>query len=137
MVYSRKVEVATTATRQAVDITSRIAKAVSDSGVASGLVLVYTTHTTTGLFINECEGGLQKDVESVISKLVPPASGYRHDNVDDNAASHIQSVLLGTSLVLPVTDRRLDLGTWQSIFLAERDGPRSRTLVVKVIGERS
>jgi len=129
------VEVATTAAKQALDITSKVAKVVSDSSVRSGLALIFTMHTTTGLFVNERESGLQADVESALSKLVPANSGYLHDRVDDNAASHIQSVLLGPSLVVPVTDGRLDLGTWQSLFLAERDGPRQRTLVIKVIGE--
>ena len=135
MVYSSALEISTSATRQAVDITSRVAGLVKESGIADGLVLVFTTHTTTGLFMNEHEDGLQKDVEGVLGKLVPPGAGYLHDRVDDNAASHVQSVLLGSSLVLPVTDGRPDLGTWQSIFLAERDGPRRRTLVVKVIGD--
>lgn len=108
---------------------------VKQSGIANGLVVVFTTHTTTGLFLNEREGGLQKDFEGVLDRLVPPAAGYEHDRVDDNAASHIQSVILGSSLTVPVTDGRLDLGRWQSVLLAERDGPRRRTLAVKVIGD--
>lgn len=136
MVYSTTLEISTSAARQAVDVTSKVAAAVKQSGIAEGLALVFTTHTTTGLFINEREGGLEKDVESVLARLVPPAAGYLHDRVDDNAASHIQSVVLGTSLAVPVTAGRLDLGTWQHIFLAERDGPRSRTVVVKVMGDK-
>ncbi|HVP58493.1 MAG TPA: secondary thiamine-phosphate synthase enzyme YjbQ [bacterium] len=137
MVYSTTLEISTSAAEQAVDITSRVGGLVRESGIANGLVLVFTTHTTTGLFLNEHEGGLEKDVQGVLARLVPPRAGYLHDRVDDNAASHIQSVLLGPSLVLPVTDGRLDLGRWQNIFLAERDGPRRRTVVVKVMGERS
>ena len=117
------------------DVTARVAEVVKRSGVANGLAVVFTTHTTTGLFLNEHEGGLEDDFERVLAGLVPPAAGYRHDRVDDNAASHIQSALLGTSLALPVTDGELDLGVWQSVFLAERDGPRRRTLVVKVMGD--
>lgn len=137
MVYSRSLEISTTSARQAVDITSRLAKVVEDSGVSDGLALVFTQHTTTGLFINERESGLQADVESALQTLVPPNMPYRHDRIDDNAASHIQSVVLGASLAVPVTRGRLDLGTWQSVFLAERDGPRTRILVIKVIGEAS
>ena len=136
MVYSHNLEIATTASKQAVDITSRVAKVVSDSGIEEGIVVVFAKHTTTGLFINEREGGLQRDVEGVLAKLVPAASGYHHDGIDDNAASHIQSVLLGASLAVPIGGGELELGTWQSIFLAERDGPRTRTVAVKVIGER-
>ena len=136
MVYSARLEVSTSAARQAIDITSRLQGLVAQSGIAEGAALVFTSHTTTGLFVNEHEAGLQEDVESVLSQLVPRAARYVHDNVDDNAASHVQAVLLGASLVLPVTGAALDLGTWQRVFLAERDGPRRRTLVVKVIGDR-
>jgi secondary thiamine-phosphate synthase enzyme len=135
VVYSHRLEVSTTAASEAVDVTARVADAVKRSGVANGLAVVFTTHTTTGLFLNEHEGGLGEDFEAVLARLVPPGAGYRHDRVDRNAASHVQSALLGTSLTLPVTDGRLDLGTWQSVFLAERDGPRRRTLIVKVIGD--
>lgn len=136
MVHSSRIDVASTSSRQALDVTSRVAGVVSESGVADGLALVFTLHTTTGLFINERENGLGADIEGALQRLVPPNADYRHDRVDDNAASHIQSVMLGSSLAVPVTGGELDLGTWQRIFLAERDGPRTRTLVVKVIGER-
>jgi len=135
VVYSHRLEVSTRAASEAVDLTALVAEAVKRSGVANGLAVVFTTHTTTGLFLNEREGGLEEDLEAVLARLVPPGAGYQHDRVDDNAASHVQAALLGTSLTLPVTDGRLDLGTWQSVFLAERDGPRRRTLVVKVIGD--
>ena len=136
MVFSRKIEVSTSAPHEAVDVTSRIARVVEESGINEGMALIFTRHTTTGLFINEHENGLVTDVETVLAKIVPPRASYRHDRVDDNAASHIQSVVLGASLTIPVSGGELDLGTWQNIFLAERDGPRSRTLVVKVIGEK-
>jgi secondary thiamine-phosphate synthase enzyme len=135
LTHSGRIDVSTKASKQAVDVTSRVSAIVSDSGISSGVAVIFTLHTTTGLFINERESGLEADVESALAKMVPPNAAYRHDRVDDNAASHIQSVVLGTSLSVPVTDGGLELGTWQKIFLAERDGPRTRTLVVKVIGE--
>jgi secondary thiamine-phosphate synthase enzyme len=118
-----------------IDISADVAEAVASSGIAEGLVLVFTTHTTTGLYINEHEGGLVDDVESAFSRLVPQGAGYRHDRVDDNAASHIQSILMSPSLVIPVEKGKPVLGTWQAIFLAERDGPRSRTVKIKVMGD--
>ena len=118
------------------NITGEVAKAVSDSGVGDGLVLLFTNHTTTGLYINEPENGLVRDVESVLCRLVPVSGSYLHDRVDDNAASHIQSILLSPSLVVPVEGGRLSMGTWQSIFLAERDGPRTRTVTIRVLGEK-
>jgi secondary thiamine-phosphate synthase enzyme len=135
VVHSSTIEVATRKNRQLVDITSKVAQVVSDSGIANGMVLVFAAHTTTGLLINECESGLLQDVESVLAGLVPATVSYLHDRVDNNAASHIQSVLLSASLAVPVGGGRLSLGTWQSILLAERDGPRQRSLIVKVIGD--
>ncbi len=135
MVYSASLNVRSTKNRDMIDITGDVAEVVGSSGIADGLVLVFTTHTTTGLYINEHEGGLVDDVESVLSKLVPPRAGYRHDRVDDNAAGHIQSILMSPSLVIPVEGGRPVLGTWQALFLAERDGPRSRTVKIKVMGE--
>jgi secondary thiamine-phosphate synthase enzyme len=136
MVYSSVIKLETGKSAELVDITTQVERIVSESAVADGLALVYTVHTTTGLLINEKEAGLIKDIETVLGGLVPPSGSYLHDRVDDNSASHIQSVLLSTSLVLPVEGGRLSLGTWQSVFLAERDGPRRRTVLVKVVGDR-
>jgi secondary thiamine-phosphate synthase enzyme len=136
VVYSNTIEVATGKNKQLVDITAQVERTVSESGIADGLVLIFTVHTTTGLLVNERERGLIEDIESVLCKLVPSSGSYLHDRVDDNSASHIQSVLLSASLVLPVEDGRLVLGTWQSVFLAERDGPRRRRVLVKVVGDR-
>jgi secondary thiamine-phosphate synthase enzyme len=128
--------VATKGRHQTVDITSDVGEVVAASGIGSGIALIYTSHTTTGLYINEGESGLVKDVDDTLCRLVPPGAGYRHDSVDDNADSHIQSVVLSASLTVPVDGARLHLGTWQRIMLAERDGPRHRTLTVKVLGDR-
>jgi secondary thiamine-phosphate synthase enzyme len=135
MVYSTTLKVQTGKNKQLVDITADVGRVVSESGVGEGLVLVFTRHTTTGLYINERESGLVQDVESVLCKLVPVSGSYMHDRIDSNAASHIQSILLSPSLVVPVDSGGLSMGTWQSIFLAERDGPRTRTVTVTVIGE--
>jgi secondary thiamine-phosphate synthase enzyme len=135
MIYSASLSVRSTKNREMIDITGRVAEAVVSSGIADGLVLVFTTHTTTGLYINEHEGGLVDDVESVLCKLVPRKASYMHDRVDDNAAGHIQSILMSPSLVIPVEGGRPVLGTWQALFLAERDGPRPRTVKIKVIGD--
>jgi secondary thiamine-phosphate synthase enzyme len=135
MVYSTDIGVRSHKNREMIDITGDVARTVADSGISEGLALVFTTHTTTGLYVNEHEGGLVHDLEAVLTDLVPPGGGYRHDRVDDNAASHIQSILLSPSVVVPVEGGRLSLGTWQAIFMAERDGPRSRTVKVKIVGE--
>jgi secondary thiamine-phosphate synthase enzyme len=135
MVHTGTLQVSTGARRELVDITSRVAEVVEASGVGDGIVLVFTRHTTTGLCLNERESGLLKDVEDSLGRMVPEGKGYLHDRVDNNASSHIQSIVLGPSLTLPVLGGSLDLGTWQSILLAERDGPRRRTITVRVVGE--
>ena len=135
MVYAKTIEVVTRANKETIDITSQVEAVVAGSGIRDGLALVFTMHTTTGLYLNEGEGGLVADVEAVLCTLVPASSSYRHDRVDNNAASHIQSVLLSPSLTLPVAAGTLDLGTWQSVLFAERDGPRRRSVIVKIMGE--
>jgi secondary thiamine-phosphate synthase enzyme len=135
MVYSRTIEVVTHKNKEIIDISSGVEDVVAESGIGDGMVLVFTMHTTTGLYLNEREGGLVDDVERVLCGLVPDSGSYRHDRVDNNAASHIQSVLLAPSLTLPLAGGSLELGTWQSILFAERDGPRRRSVIVKVVGE--
>jgi len=115
-----------------IDITQEVQKIVDSSGIKEGAVLVFTRHTTTGLMINENEAGLIKDFENMLKKLVPP-NEYLHDRIDNNADAHLRSVLLNPSIVLPVLNKRVYLGTWQRIFFVELDGPRNRKVVVKIL----
>lgn len=117
-----------------VNITDIVIQAVRKSGVKDGLVNVFIPHTTVGLFINEDENGLKRDIGEVLSNLVPERAGYMHDEVDYNAHAHIKSIILSSSTTIPISDGRPMIGTWQSIFLAEFDGPRERRIIVKVIG---
>ncbi len=135
MTYSKRIEVKTSGKSDLVDITAEVELAVGESGIEEGIALVFTVHTTTGLFINEAESGLLDDIDKALDAAVPPRGSYLHNRVDNNAPSHIQSVLLGASLAIPVEGGGLLLGTWQNVFLAERDGPRRRTVHVKVVGE--
>jgi secondary thiamine-phosphate synthase enzyme len=135
VVYTRTIEVVTHKNKEITDISSEVGEVVAGSGISDGIVLVFTMHTTTGLYLNEREGGLVDDVEKVLCGLVPDKASYRHDRVDNNAASHIQSMLLSPSLTLPLAQGSLELGTWQSILFAERDGPRRRSVIVKVVGD--
>lgn len=135
MVYSKRIDVATSGKSDLVNISGEVEAAVRESGVKEGIALVFTVHTTTGLFINEDESGLLNDIEKALLATVPARGSYLHNRVDNNAPSHIQSIFLGASLTVPVENGALLLGTWQNIFLAERDGPRRRTVHVKVVGE--
>jgi len=116
------------------DIMREVEEAVRESGIKSGVAIIFTPHTTTGIFMNEDESGLKRDLEKVLERLIPERGGYMHDEVDYNAYAHLRSILLGASLIVPVENGGLMLGTWQSIFLAEFDGPRSRRVYVRVMG---
>lgn len=111
-----------------IDITSEVKEEVRISGVKEGICIISTRHTTAGIIINENESGLKEDILNLLNRLVPPGAGYRHDRIDNNADAHLKAVLLGASEVLPVVQGELELGTWQSIFFAEMDGPRHRTV---------
>ena len=127
------IEVKTRSRVEIVDITSQVQEEVNKSRVKDGIAVVYTKHTTTAIIVNENESGLMKDLLDLIGKLVPQGAGYRHDTIDNNADSHLRAVLLGNSVVVPVTDGRLELGTWQRILFVELDGPRTRRVVVRVV----
>ncbi len=116
-----------------VDITSEVEEEVRKSEIAQGICLISTRHTTAGIIINENEGGLKEDILDLLNKLVPTGAGYKHDRIDDNADSHLRTVLLGASEALPILEGKLELGTWQRIFFAEMDGPRSRTVNITLL----
>ena len=98
---------------------------------ATGVCTVFVRHTTAGVVINEAESGLVDDVERFVDE-VGPDRDWRHDRIDDNAGAHLRSMLLGRDVTVPVTDGSLDLGTWQSLLFVECDGPRRRTVDVRV-----
>ena len=125
-------EIRTSERVQFLDISSKVGELIS---IDNGIVLVYTPHTTTGIFINENEPNLLSDIKRKLEQLVPRGAGYKHDYQEGNADSHIKSCLIGNSVIIPVENGKLKLGTWQSVFFAEFDGPRRRRIIVREIGE--
>ncbi|MBE0447024.1 MAG: YjbQ family protein [Actinobacteria bacterium] len=117
------------------DITTEVASEVKKSGVIDGVALVYVPHATAALLINENERGLVSDLTWTIKQIVPWDRSYEHNRIDDNAAAHLTSAVLGCNLTIPITDGKLERGTWQNIFLVELDGPRQRRVIVKAIGK--
>jgi len=118
-----------------VNVTRHLEEAVRDSGVESGLALAFVPHATCALLLNEDEAGLRRDVLRLVSGVIEPLrreAPFDHDRIDDNAAAHLGAILLQPSLTVPVSGGRAVLGTWQSLFVVELDGPRSRTLRVTV-----
>ncbi|HET9482242.1 MAG TPA: secondary thiamine-phosphate synthase enzyme YjbQ [Candidatus Polarisedimenticolia bacterium] len=120
------------------NVTERVSAELARSGLRDGIAVVSVPHTTCGLVVNEDEAGLRKDIVRLVATLLSPLAAeqpFSHDCVDDNAQAHLTSLILGHSVTVPVAAARLDLGTWQSIFLVEMDGPRSRSLDVRLFGE--
>jgi secondary thiamine-phosphate synthase enzyme len=121
---------------QFLDITREVEHAVRDSGVADGLCYVYVPHTTAGVTINEhADPDVARDVEGIFDRLVPHEGPYRH--AEGNTDSHMKAIFTGASQTVFVENGKLALGAWQGIFLCEFDGPRQRTVFVKILGDPS
>jgi len=121
-----------------VNITPQVERAVKESGVMEGLVLVNAMHITASVFINDDESGLHHDYEAWLEKLAPhaPPSQYRHnDTGEDNADAHMKRQVMGREVVVAITGGKLDFGPWEQIFYGEFDGRRKKRVLVKVIGE--
>ena len=116
-----------------IDITSKVNELID---VDQGIVSIFSRHSTSAIVVNENESGLLNDLEFMMDNLVSDKFSYEHDRIDDNARSHLKSFLLSSSECLPIRNNRLDLGTWQSVFFIELDGPRhNRTISLTIIGE--
>ncbi len=129
----RVITASTTKHFEFLDITGEVESLVSKSKVKEGMLHIYSRHTTTGIIINENEPGLLSDMERMFDKLIPMSAGYHHDRTDNNAHSHLRAVLCGSSKTVPIVDGKLQLGTWQRIFLVEFDGPRMREVLLQII----
>ncbi|MCZ7393189.1 MAG: secondary thiamine-phosphate synthase enzyme YjbQ [Candidatus Methanoperedens sp.] len=127
-------DIKTTARTELIEITDRVRAIVKESGAKDGICVISTRHTTSGIIVNENERGLRSDILAMLETLVPENRNYAHNQIDNNADSHLRAVLLGNSEIIPVEDGHLILGTWQSIFFVELDGPRNRSVNVKIIG---
>ena len=121
---------------QFVDITREVERLVADSGVASGVCFVYLPHTTAGIAINEhADPDVASDIEGIFDRSIPHSGPYRH--AEGNTDSHMKAILTGTSQAAFIENGRLALGKWQGIFLCEFDGPRKRTVWLKILPDPS
>ena len=120
---------------QFINIDSDVQRIISDSGVSDGVCVVYVPHTTAAVTINEnADPDVVRDIIMEAGKIVPFSDGYRH--MEGNAAAHIKSSMIGASETVIIRDGRPAFGTWQSLFFCEFDGPRSRRVLVQVIGKQ-
>ncbi|MBW2991615.1 secondary thiamine-phosphate synthase enzyme YjbQ [Candidatus Woesearchaeota archaeon] len=132
----KEIKINTKAKYDMVDIQKDVEKIVSESKVKNGICSVFVAHATAAVMINEnYDPNVCDDILDALAQLVREGK-WRHDRVDDNAAAHIKSSIVGASQTIPVKDGKLVLGTWQNIMVAEFDGPRDgRNVYVSVVGE--
>lgn len=138
MIRTTRVQVKTSGGNEMHDMTELVSGAIVESGCLSGIVTVFVSHTTAAVTISEYEPGLIADIGPALERIAPAGISYRHNalNHDDNAHSHLQSSIIGPSLVVPFDAGRLELGTWQRIVLIDGDThPRERHVVIQVMGE--
>jgi len=118
---------------QLVNITAQVERILQECRLGEGLCLVYVPHTTAGVTINEAaDPSVVRDISRTLSKLIPEHGDYSHG--EGNSDAHIKTVLTGSTVAIPVTGGKLALGTWQGIFFCEYDGPRTRRVLVKLLG---
>ena len=138
MVVTKELELHTRGNCHVLDVTPQVAEAVQHSGLQAGVVTVFCPGSTGGLTTIEYESGVIADLQQVLDQLAPPGRDYRHHLRwgDDNGHAHVRAALIGPSLSVPFVQGRLTLGTWQQIVFLDFDtGPRTRRLVLQVVGE--
>ncbi len=125
-------QIATPARTGLVDITEQVQAAVTRAGLADGLCVVFSPHTTAGLTLNEnWDPDVQHDILLTLGNVAPDEPGHRHS--EGNSPAHVKTSLFGASLALIIAGGRLQLGQWQGIYLAEFDGPRRRHVWLKLL----
>ena len=127
-----KLKIETTSQLEMIDVTAEVRRIVKESGVTRGMCHLYVPHTTAAITINEnTDPNVRKDMIKELLKTIPLQDDYLH--AEGNAAAHILSSLLGTSQSMLVENGKVVLGTWQAIYFCELDGPRSRTILLRIM----
>jgi secondary thiamine-phosphate synthase enzyme len=123
-----------------INLTGQVEELVRKSGVREGMVLVQSLHSTAAIFVNEWQEALLDDFRTMLEHVVRTDAPWRHNDPRysdcdrSNAASHLRALLLGTNALLAVRDGNVVRGAWQSIILAELDGPRTRSVSLRILG---
>ncbi len=127
-------QVRSSAKSDLIDMTRSVQEAVDKTGVKEGICFIFIPHTTAAVTINEnADPAVSEDLLLTLSRIIPPDGRYRH--LEGNAPAHIKSSLIGSSQAVFVESGKLMLGTWQSIFFCEFDGPRTRKVYVTVMSQ--
>jgi secondary thiamine-phosphate synthase enzyme len=128
----RQFSIRTRARAEMTDITGRVRQVLREEGWRDGVCVVFVPHTTAAVTINEnADPAVPRDILAGLERLAPRDAGYRH--AEGNADAHIKASLVGSSVTVCVAGGELVLGTWQSVFFCEFDGPRTRQVVMQVI----
>ena len=129
----QNITVKTSNRSELIDITREVQSVISSSEIQNGICKVYIPHTTAGITINEnADPDVKYDIIRTLEQTIPWQSNYRHS--EGNSAAHIKASMMGFSVSIPVNNGKLLLGTWQCIYFCEFDGPRSRNVIVNLIG---
>ena len=129
-----KLEVKTKSQVEMIDITSQVDELVKKNGVADGVCYVYVPHTTAAVTINEgADPSVKADILKILNKVIPFNENYSH--MEGNSPAHIKASIIGSSQTIFIENGSLQLGRWQSIFFCEFDGPRRRSVAVKILQE--
>lgn len=137
-VYTGNIRFSTPGEIQVIDITSDVAKIVSESGIKNGIAAVFVPGATGAITTIEYEDGLVQDIKSALERLFPKGLDYQHELRwhDGNGHSHIRASMLGPSISVPFANKQLILGTWQQIIFLELDNKsHNRNIVVQVVGD--
>lgn len=121
--------------KELVNITDKVTEAVAKSGIKEGFVLVSAMHITAGIFVNDEENGLKKDIMRLLEHLAPVGDYEHHKTGEDNGDAHLKRMLVNHQVTLPITKGKLDLGPWEQVFYAEFDGQRKKRVILKALGD--
>jgi len=138
MVVTKKISVQSKGQCDIIDITPQVEREIAGTNMSSGTATLFVAGSTAGVSTIEFESGLLSDFKGMWERNVPQNIPYDHDRRwgDGNGYSHVRASLLGASLVVPFSDKRLTLGTWQQIVLVDFDNrPRSRQIILQIMGE--
>jgi len=121
--------------KEYIRITDQVREACKKSGISEGMILVSAMHISAGIYVNDNESGITRDIDEMLETLAPFGPDYHHHRTgEDNGDAHLKSILVHHQVIVPVTDGKLDLGPWQEIFYAEFDGHRKKRVIIKVMG---
>ena len=135
--YRRVIEIITDKKEGVIDITERVMEILKESGIKEGFCLVFSLHTSSGVYISDSDYNLTYDLLNILNDLLPRNKEYLHNKVDykKNATAHLKTILTSHHVLLPITNGNLDLGLYHTIYYAEFDGRRKKEILVKIIGE--